>query len=233
MPRATTGLALATVCAVGFAGDSSLQEGGSYSDRQVLWGSPLTNTTGRAAGLAAFNVSEEGAIEAIVDGQTAVIKSTFSSLGQQSSFGGGVGAGNWSQPVQIDRPRDGVVRVRGAGTVFSIERWITSASGRVEINDTVRVLQAPPSGSQAIAVEVSHSASFVTPGLVIASVDGPNNEYRTECTSESVGMYLLRTQLDALSLYLSLPLSLSLYIYISLRLCVCVSTHSYCTEQVW
>lgn len=127
MSRTMTALALATVWAVGFAGGSSSQEGGTYSDQPpVLWGSPLTNTTGRAAGLAAFNVSEEGAIEVIVDGQKAVIKSTFSSLGQQSSFGGGVGAGNWS-PVQIDRPREGAVRVRGTGTVFSIERWIFSA----------------------------------------------------------------------------------------------------------
>ena len=189
MSRTMTALALATVWAVGFAGGSSSQEGGTYSDQPpVLWGSPLTNTTGRAAGLAAFNVSEEGAIEVIVDGQKAVIKSTFSSLGQQSSFGGGVGAGNWSQPVQIDRPREGAVRVRGTGTVFSIERWIFSAPGRLQINDTVRVLQAPPAGSGATAVAQSHSASFVTPGLVIASVDGPNNEYQTECTSESVGM---------------------------------------------
>ena len=156
MSRTTTALgALATVWAVGFAGGSSSQEGGTYSDQPpVLWGSPLTNTTGRAAGLAAFNVSEEGAIEVIVDGQKAVIKSTFSSLGQQSSFGGGVGAGNWSQPVQIDRPREGAVRVRGTGTVFSIERWIFSAPGRLQINDTVRVLQAPPAGSGSLTMAI-------------------------------------------------------------------------------
>ena len=149
---------------------------------------PLTNATGRDMALATFNVSATGAIEMMIEGQKVTVTSTFSSLGQQSSFGGHSNTTTgWA--IQIDRPRDGVVRLRGTGSVFSVERWVVGESGRLLVNDTIQVLQAPPADSNATAVEQSHSASFLTPGTQITSVDGPNNEYSTECTSESVGMY--------------------------------------------
>jgi hypothetical protein len=76
-----------------------------------------------------------------------------------------------------------VVRLRGTGSVFSVERWVVGESGRLLVNDTIQVLQAQPADSNATAVtavEQSHSASFLTPGTQITSVDGTNNEYSTE-----------------------------------------------------
>lgn len=157
------------------------------------YGRQLTNATGRADGHDAlplqFDVSDDGSIQIDIDGHTATISSSFGSQDATCAFGQtpyGI-RGGWSAPLAVDRTVPGRVRVRGVSSSFSVDRLIVSETGRLLVNDTLRVQRTDAAGSATI-IQQSHSATLGST-LTYTSVDGPNNEYATECASETAGTY--------------------------------------------
>ena len=150
----------------------------------------LTNATGRSSAPLPFSVGDDGGIQVQIDALTASVSSSFTSQSELCAFGRTpYGAqGGWFRPLTVDRSTPGRVRVLGVTRTFSVERLIVGAEGRLLINDTIKVLRTDSPGN-ATAVQQSHSATFGSSGIKYTSVDGPNNEYPEECTSESAGMY--------------------------------------------
>ena len=131
--------------------------------------------------------SSTGALSVMVAGRRALVTSTFSSFSQQSAFGGtGATAGGWNGTVQISRVSSSAMKIHGTGAIFSVDRLITAKAGRLLVNDTIIV----HASEGTVAVQQVHTASFVDHDVEILSVAGPGNEYRSQCESSEVGMYV-------------------------------------------